>query len=43
MSTVPEWLRGHIDWQSIGRDMELSGDYSGYRHDFGPLYIFWNH
>lgn len=42
MDAVPEWLRGHIDWQSVGRDMEISGDFHGVRHG-GELYIFWNH
>jgi antirestriction protein len=43
MSDLPEWVLGHIDWESIGRDWQLSGDWSTY-HDgqFGDLYFFRN-
>lgn len=45
MSTVPDWLQGHIDWDSIARDFELSGDFTAYTEsgDIQPLYIFWAH
>ncbi len=44
MKEVPEWLQSHIDWQSVGRDFEISGDMSAYRDgEFGSLYFFWNH
>jgi antirestriction protein len=41
MSEVPEWVRYHIDWDSIARDFEICGDFSAYRDgEFGDLYIF---
>lgn len=44
MKEVPAWLQSHIDWQSVGRDFELSGDMSAYRDgEYGSLYFFWNH
>ncbi|WP_316202992.1 MULTISPECIES: antirestriction protein ArdA [unclassified Bradyrhizobium] len=43
MKAIPEWLQAHIDWDSIAREFEMCGDFSGYRHDGGDLYIFWNH
>lgn len=42
MSAVPAWLEYHIDWESIGRDFELSGDFNGYGLD-GSIYFFWAH
>ena len=42
MNAIPQWLQGHIDWDSIARDFELSGDFSAYRDgEFGSLYLFW--
>lgn len=44
MSQVPDWLQYHIDWDSIGREFEISGDFSAYRDgESGSLYFFWNH
>ncbi len=41
MSAVPAWLEGHIDWDSLARDWEISGDWSAYRDgEFGELYFF---
>lgn len=43
MNAIPEWLQGHIDWDSIARDFELSGDFAAYTEssDSRPLYLFW--
>lgn len=44
MKAIPEWLQGHIDWDSIARDFELGGDFSAYRDgQYGDLYFFWAH
>lgn len=44
MSEIPDWLQNHIDWESIGRDFQFSGDFSAYRDgEFGDLYFFWCH
>lgn len=41
MREVPDWLRFHIDWDSVANDMRCSG-YVLF-HDFnGTLYVFWN-
>lgn len=42
LSEVPERFRSYIDFERMGRDFELSGDFSGHWHQ-GTLYIFWNH
>lgn len=42
MSAVPEWLQNHIDWESIGRDFRLSGDFFAIEHA-GDTYFFWAH
>ena len=42
LGKVPEHLQAYFDYAAYGRDMELSGDFSGYRVD-GDLYVFWNH
>lgn len=39
---IPEHLRSYFDYAAYGRDMDLCGDFSGYRLD-GDLYVFWNH
>jgi antirestriction protein len=39
---VPDHIRSHIDWASMGREFEIGGDFNHVRHD-GQLYIFWNH
>lgn len=43
LESLPEWVRYHIDWEGIGRDFELSGDFSAYTADDRTLYIFWSH
>lgn len=41
MKAVPEWLQGHIDWDSVARDFQLSGDFTSYRDgEYGDLFIF---
>jgi antirestriction protein len=42
MTSVPDWLEYHIDWDSMARDWEVSGDYNAYR-DGGDLYFFTSH
>lgn len=43
LDEVPERFRAYIDFERIGRDFELSGDFSAYRDgDHGRLYFFWN-
>jgi antirestriction protein len=42
LSGMPDFLRYHIDWEGVARDMELNGDiWSGTDSD-GTLHIFWN-
>lgn len=44
LDEVPERFRAYIDFDRIGRDFELSGDFSAYRDgDHGDLFFFWNH
>jgi antirestriction protein len=42
LDKVPSHLQAYFDYAAYGRDMELGGDFSGYRDD-GDLYVFWNH
>lgn len=42
MDSIPDWIRYHIDWDSMGREFEQSGDFNGIREG-GQLYIFWAH
>lgn len=39
LKPLPEFIRGHIDWDGIGRDLELSGDIFTIVCD-GQLYVF---
>jgi antirestriction protein len=39
---VPEHLRNYIDFEAMGRDWSVSGDFNGIKCN-GTLYIFWNH
>lgn len=39
MNQVPEWLINHIDWDSIARDFQFSGELTAYQHD-GTFYFF---
>lgn len=40
MDALPDWLVNHIDWESIARDMKISGDLTAYESG-GDLYFFW--
>lgn len=37
LKSVPEWLKYHIDWESVGQEMQHS--YKGIEHN-GTLYVF---
>jgi antirestriction protein len=41
MSEVPDFIRYHIDWQGVARDMELGGDVSFIRRG-GQVHVFDN-
>lgn len=45
LDEVPERFRSYIDFEAIGRDYRLSGDFSAYSESehSRPLYFFWNH
>ena len=44
MTAVPEWLQNHIDWESMGREFEICGDFTAYRDGpHGDLHFFWTH
>lgn len=40
---IPDRLQHYIDWQAMGRDLELSGDVYTIETRFDQLYIFWSH
>lgn len=39
---IPAALEPYIDWQAMGRDMELSGDIFTITLGFDRLHVFWN-
>lgn len=39
---VPDHLEYYIDWQAMGRDMELNGDVFTIVMGFDQLHMFWN-
>ena len=41
-SEVPEHLQYYIDYEKMGRDMELSGDIFTIETGFEEVHIFWN-
>lgn len=41
-SEVPEHLQYYIDYEKMGRDMELSGDIFTIETGFEEIHIFWN-
>lgn len=43
LKAIPDRIRYHIDWESMGRDAELGGNIRSIRGNDGTLYIFWNH
>lgn len=40
---IPEHLRYYIDYEKMGRDMELSGDVFLIETGYEEVHIFWNH
>ena len=40
---IPENLAYYIDYERMGRDMELSGDVFTIETAFEEVHIFWNH
>jgi len=42
-SEVPEHLAFYIDYEAMGRDMELGGDVYTIETGFEEVHIFWNH
>ena len=39
---IPEALQHHVDWDGLGRDMELNGDVFTIETGFEHVHIFWN-
>ena len=42
LKQLPDFIRGHIDWEGIGRDLELGGDVFTIVSE-GQLYVFDSH
>lgn len=42
ITTVPEHLQYYIDYQAMGRDMELNGDVFTIETGFEQVHIFWS-
>ena len=40
---IPENLAYYIDYERMGRDMELSGDIFTIETGYEDIHIFWNH
>lgn len=40
---IPESLRYYIDYERMGRDMEISGDVFTVEEGFEKVHVFWNH
>ena len=40
---IPEHIARYIDYESMGRDMELGGDVFTLTTDDGKVHVFWNH
>ena len=40
---IPAQLQGYIDYERMGRDMELNGAISTIETGFKEIHIFWNH
>ncbi len=43
LNQVPENLRSYIDFERMGRDMELGGDIFTVELGFQQLHVFWSH
>jgi antirestriction protein len=41
LKTLPDFIRGHIDYEGIARDMELGGDVFTVEYD-GEVHVFWS-
>ena len=39
---IPDALQYYIDWESMGRDMELNGDVFTITLGFDEVHVFWN-
>ena len=42
ISKIPENLHSYIDYQRMGRDLELSGDITTFELGFQEIHIFWS-
>ena len=42
-TTIPESLQYYIDYERMGRDMEMSGDIFTIETSYQEVHIFWNH
>ena len=42
-SEIPEHLQYYIDYEKMGRDMELSGDIFTIETGYQEVHVFWNH
>ncbi len=42
-TTIPESLAYYIDYEKMGRDMELSGDVFTIETGYREVHVFWNH
>lgn len=42
LKMLPDFPRGHIDYEGIARDMELSKDVFTGEHA-GEVHVFWSH
>jgi len=42
LEQIPDFLRGHIDWDGVARDMVYGGDIREIRNG-GCSYVFWNY
>ena len=38
-----EWFANYIDWEAVGRDLELGGDVWTHEVGYGKVHVFWNH
>lgn len=43
LKSVPDFLRYHIDWEGVARDLSIGGDFMFHRDDNGDVYVFRGH
>lgn len=43
LSQVPENLRAYIDFERLGRDLELNGDIFTIETSYREIHVFWSH